>query len=100
MSGALDCQAYYRDVGNAQVKDEIRKAWQSGDGRVVVATNAFGLGIDQPDVRVVVHVGPIHQLQRYGQESGRAGRDGKRSQAIVVMPGGKQEALQKAHKQA
>ncbi|KAK6591435.1 DNA helicase [Botrytis cinerea] len=100
VSRALDCHAYYRDVGDAAVKDEIRKAWESADGRVVVATNAFGLGIDRPDVRVVVHVGPIYQMRNYSQESGRAGRDGKRSDAIILMPVGRQEALQKAHEQA
>ncbi|KAK6591982.1 hypothetical protein H4I95_11932 [Botrytis cinerea] len=100
VSSALDCHAYYRDVGDAAVKDEIRKAWESADGRVVVATNAFGLGIDRPDVRVVVHIGPIYQMRNYSQESGRAGRDGKRSDAIILMPAGRQEALQKAHEQA
>ncbi|KAK6591445.1 hypothetical protein H4I95_12198 [Botrytis cinerea] len=100
VSSALDCHAYYRDVGDAAVKDEIRKAWESADGRVVVATNAFGLGIDRPDVRVVVHIGPIYQMRNYSQESGRAGRDGKRSDAIILMPVGRQEALQKAHEQA
>ena len=60
VSKALDCHAYYRDVGDTAAKDEIRKAWESANGRVVVATNAFGLGIDRPDVRVVVHIGPIH----------------------------------------
>jgi RecQ family ATP-dependent DNA helicase len=100
VSSALDCHAYYRDVGDAAVKDEIRKAWESADGRVVVATNAFGLGIDRPDVRVVVHIGPIYQMRNYSQESGRAGRDGKRSEAIILMPVGRQEALQKAHEQA
>jgi superfamily II DNA helicase RecQ len=53
VSNALDCHAYYRDVGDAAVKDEIRKAWESADGRVVVATNAFGLGIDRPVVTIV-----------------------------------------------
>jgi superfamily II DNA helicase RecQ len=100
VSSALDCHAYYRDVGNAAVKDEIRKAWESADRRVVVATNAFGLGIDRPDVRVVVYIGPIYQMRGYSQESGRAGRDGKRSEAIILMPVGRQEALQKAHEQA
>ena len=100
VSSALGCHAYYRDVGDAAVKDEIRKAWESADGRVVVATNAFGLGIDRPDVRVVVHIGPIYQMRNYSQESGRAGRDGKRSEAIILMPIGRQEALQKAHEQA
>jgi RecQ family ATP-dependent DNA helicase len=97
---ALDCHVYYRDVGDRAVKDEIRKAWESADGRVVVATNAFGLGIDRPDVRVVIHIGAIYQMRSYSQESGRAGRDGQRSEAIVLMPIGRQEALQKAHEQA
>jgi superfamily II DNA helicase RecQ len=66
VSRALDYHTYYRDVGNATVKDEIRKAWENIDGRVVVAINTFGLSIDRPDVRVVVHVGPIYQLRGYG----------------------------------
>ena len=100
LSEALNCHAYYRDVGDAEVKDQIRKAWESADGRVVVATNAFGLGIDRPDVRVVIHVGPIHQMRNYGQESGRAGRDGERSEAIIVVSDGKQILLQKQFEQA
>ncbi|KAG9241062.1 P-loop containing nucleoside triphosphate hydrolase protein, partial [Calycina marina] len=98
LSKALQCHAYYREIGSAQKKEEIRKEWQSANGRVIIATNAFGLGIDQPDVRCVIHVGPIYQIRSYGQESGRAGRDGERCQAIIVMPKGKQEALQKAQR--
>jgi superfamily II DNA helicase RecQ len=49
VSGALGCHEYCRDIGNAAVKEEIRKAWESADRQVVVATNAFGLGINQPD---------------------------------------------------
>jgi superfamily II DNA helicase RecQ len=93
VSSTLGCHVYYRDIGDATVKDEIRKAWESIDGRVVVATNVFRLGIDRPDVRVVIHVGPIYQMRSYSQESGRAGRDGKRSEAMILMPVGKQEAL-------
>jgi superfamily II DNA helicase RecQ len=100
VSSALDCHAYYRDIGDAAVKDKIRKAWESADGRVVVANNTFGLGIDRPDVRVVVHIGPVYQMRNYSQESGRAGRDGKRSEAIILIPVRRQEALQKAHEQA
>jgi superfamily II DNA helicase RecQ len=50
VSSALDCHAYYRDVGNVAIKDEIRKAWESVDERVVVATNTFRLGINQLDI--------------------------------------------------
>jgi hypothetical protein len=74
--------------------------WQRGDGRLIVATNAFGLGIDAPDVRVVIHVGAIYQMWNYSQESGRGGRDGQRSEAIVVMPAGKQEVLRKKRAKA
>ncbi|KAH8742702.1 hypothetical protein BGZ57DRAFT_936884 [Hyaloscypha finlandica] len=71
---------------DASAEDEIRKAWESADGRVVVATNAFGLGIGRPDVRVVIHIGPVYQLRRYSQESVRAGWDGKRSETVILMP--------------
>jgi RecQ family ATP-dependent DNA helicase len=94
LSAAMNCHAYYRDVGDSQVKDDIRKEWEGAHGRVIIATNAFGLGIDRPDVRVVIHIGPIFQLRNYVQESGRAGRDMERAQAIILVPDGRQEALQ------
>lgn len=78
-------------------KDQIAQEFHSGNGCVIVATNAFGLGIDEPDICVVVYIRTIHQMPNYGQESGRVGRDGKRSQAIIMMPAGQQEALQKRH---
>jgi hypothetical protein len=55
VSRALDYHAYYRDFGNTVVKAEIRNTWESVDGRLVLATNTFGLGINRPDVRIVVH---------------------------------------------
>jgi superfamily II DNA helicase RecQ len=67
---------------------------------VIIASNAFGLGIDEPNVRVVVHVGPIHQLENYGQESGQGGRDGKWSEAIILVEVGRQEALQRQQAQS
>ena len=55
-----------------------------GKHRVICATNAIGLGVDIPDIRAVIHAGPPQKLKDYAQESGRAGRDGKSSEAIIV----------------
>jgi superfamily II DNA helicase RecQ len=95
LGSALDCHMYYADVGSNKEKDKIQWRWGHADGPVIVASNAFGLGIDEPNVRAVIHVGPIYQLGDYGQESGRSGRDGKRSEAIILVKAGRQEALQK-----
>jgi superfamily II DNA helicase RecQ len=70
LSRALDCHEYYRKVGDREEKEEIMERWQHRDGRLIVATNAFGLGIDVPNVRVVIHVGAIYQMRNYSQESG------------------------------
>ena len=59
--------------------------WISGDNRVMVATNAFGMGVDKPDVRLVVHYQIPDSLESYFQEAGRAGRDGKQSTAIILF---------------
>lgn len=67
---ALDCHVYCRDVGNPAAKDGIRTAGESADEEVVVATSAFGFGIDRADVRVVVDIRPNHQMRNYSQESG------------------------------
>jgi RecQ family ATP-dependent DNA helicase len=93
----LGCHVYHANVGSPEVKSRIQEQWERGDGRVIVASNAFGLGIDRPDVRAVIHVGPIYQTRNYGQESGRAGRDGQPSEAIIIVGEGKQEALQTHH---
>jgi superfamily II DNA helicase RecQ len=100
LSRALGCHEYYREVGDREEKEEIMGRWQRGDGRVIVATNASGLGIGEPNVRAVIHAGNIYHIEHYSQEGGRGGRDGNRSEAVVIIPAGKQESLQKKQAQA
>nr|WP_321405348.1 ATP-dependent DNA helicase RecQ [uncultured Carboxylicivirga sp.] len=67
-----------------EVKDERQKQWTNGEVRVMVSTNAFGMGIDKPDVRLVVHMDAPDSLEAYFQEAGRAGRDEKKAYALLL----------------
>ncbi len=82
---AHEITAEYYHAGLApESKDEKEERWRTGLSRVIVATNAFGMGIDKPDVRLVVHTDLPNSLEAYFQEAGRAGRDGLRAYAVVL----------------
>ena len=66
-------------------KDAKEEAWKSGKARVMVSTNAFGMGIDKPDVRLVVHIDLPSSIEAYFQEAGRAGRDGNDAYAVTLF---------------
>ncbi|KAF4477887.1 Bloom syndrome protein-like protein [Colletotrichum fructicola Nara gc5] len=87
MAEALGCAAFHSSIGSTEDKASRLEAWRRGDGAdggVIVATNALGLGIDVPDVRLVVHAGMPRRLRDFVQESGRAGRDGQPSRSVVI----------------
>ena len=88
--------ATFYHAGLDQVlKDERQRAWTQDRYRVVVATNAFGMGIDKPDVRSVIHMDIPSSIEAFFQEAGRAGRDGKRSYAVLLHSPGDKRTVSK-----
>lgn len=86
---------FYHAGLDTSVKDERQQAWQQDRVRIIVATNAFGMGIDKPDVRLVLHIDCPDSIEAYFQEAGRAGRDGQKAYAVLLYNSGDLHKLQK-----
>ncbi|RYO48247.1 hypothetical protein AA0116_g12773 [Alternaria tenuissima] len=87
----LDCHAYHhKAVGKASMLEEFA----AGKKRVIVATSALGMGVDIPDIRCIIHIDWPFTVLDYAQESGRAGRDGLRSEAVMIVQEGEQRAAE------
>ena len=86
---------FYHAGLDSVVKDERQRDWQRDKVRVMVATNAFGMGIDKPDVRLVIHMDCPDSIEAYFQEAGRAGRDGRKAYAVLLYNDADHRKLEK-----
>ena len=86
---------FYHAGLDTTVKDERQQAWQHDQVRVMVSTNAFGMGIDKPDVRLVIHIDCPDSIEAYFQEAGRAGRDGFKAYAVLLYNDADERKLEK-----
>ncbi|MDD2285798.1 MAG: RecQ family ATP-dependent DNA helicase [Paludibacter sp.] len=84
VQNGISAEHFHAGLKN-ETKDARQKRWKNDETRVIVSTNAFGMGIDKPEVRSVVHLDLPDSLEAYFQEAGRAGRDEKKSYAVVLF---------------
>ncbi len=94
IEAGLSATFYHAGLDHAE-KDQRQQDWQQDRTRIMVATNAFGMGIDKPDVRLVVHYDCPDSIEAYFQEAGRAGRDGQPAQAILLYNNGDRAKLER-----
>lgn len=92
--------AHYHAGLTLAERDAAQRAWLEDRTRVIVATNAFGMGIDKPDVRIVVHLDLPDNLEAYFQEAGRAGRDGQRAYGLLLYRPADGRRLRERHEQS
>jgi len=87
IQNGISAEHFHAGLKN-ETKDERQQRWKNGDTRVIVSTNAFGMGIDKAEVRTVVHLDLPDSLEAYFQEAGRAGRDEKKAFAVLLYNNG------------
>lgn len=90
----ITAEFYHAGLDDA-AKDIREQLWKSGKSRVMVATNAFGMGIDKADVRLVIHMDLPDSIEAYFQEAGRAGRDGEKAYSVILYSNSDKTRLQK-----
>jgi ATP-dependent DNA helicase RecQ len=87
---------YYHAGLDSKLRQSREKSWQYGDIRVMVSTNAFGMGIDKANVRVVIHLDLPDSPEAYFQEAGRAGRDGNKAESVLLYHSSDKKSLQQS----
>lgn len=95
IKNSISADYFHAGLSN-EIRDTRQADWKKGKTRVIVSTNAFGMGIDKPDVRVVVHIDLPDSLEAYFQEAGRAGRDEKKAYAVLLYDGVDKKRLEKS----